>query len=58
MPDTPPKLHRPGETLPLSLALLQLAETTRKDVLKAVEQWEDNPPEKKYADILGAREDA
>ncbi len=58
MSDEPAKIHRPNDTLPLSLDLLKLAETTRKDILKAVEQWEDNPPENKYADILGARENA
>lgn len=54
----PTKIHRPDETLPLSIDLLKLAEVTRKDVLKAVEAWEDEPPVKEYADILGASSDA
>lgn len=58
MSDPAPKLHRPGETLSLSLELLKLAEITRKDVLKAVEQWEENPPAEKYAEILGASSNA
>lgn len=52
------KIYRPGETLPVSIELLKLAEVTRKDALKAVEQWEDSPPAKQYADILGASSDA
>jgi hypothetical protein len=55
MPDEPAKIHRYNDTLPLSLDLLKLAETTRKDVLKAVEAWEEVMEE--YADILEAIDD-
>jgi hypothetical protein len=58
MSDEPAKIRRPNDTLPLSLDLLKLAETTRKDMLKAVEAWEDKPPFAKYADILGASDNA
>lgn len=53
MPETP-ELYRPGEILSPLPELLLSANVTRKDVLTAVEAWEDNPPADKYADILGA----
>lgn len=49
-----PEIHRPGEILPLPKPVV----ITRKDILKAVVAWEENPPNKKYADILEATSDA